>query len=822
MRMKQLTRLGLVLFAVLLAGSGMLLGAGADPAAAQGKEHCGDITSNETWTEASSPHIVRCTVTVKNSTLTVQPGARIVMASGTSLVIGEGSSLQAAGTQEKPILVTGVSDESGSWQQFKFEPGALESEMFRIQLLSGGEGGVPMVEAHSTVLMNVIVFRLAAGVPLAMSANALGPSLNEPGQATVGQQCDLVDFIGNGDEVIEIIGDDAVDVTESQSWFNFCVPYRTEDLITVGGPEQPSLRIGPGTTILFGPEAGMVVGAGAEATGGLETDGTVGEPIVFSGTNMEPGAWGSIELSKWSVANSLMNTRLEYGGRGGEPMLKVIGEDTIALELQLAYAEKYPVAILPRSVDRFVTALSVTDDPVFVENGVDRILVLGDEEELDVPFSSRWIDIGAAYEIEGEVTVSPVGGNAQLTIAAGSRTGDDLRLVFRPGASLVISESAALRVIGTYTLTKPVVFTGAEETPGSWSGLKIGDDAEFADIEYAVFEYGGEGGSAMIEWHDTPGALLRSTLRGAAGYPLSVLLSQASAIMGEEQQEPGMKNTVEDNGMNRFLVYSDRAVTRDLTVWADPGAPVEFDGDVMFASPQTPLLRAQDGLTLLFRAGSSFQLGLNPNSRAALQIVNEDPATPVTLGPADPAEGWGGAKVMQGSTITGEDVVIEGVSDDSSCLSLLGGTAVLSGAEFRGEMRGVGLDLTGSTTSAEITESSVSDNRIGVRTADGAWLAFYRSKVTGNTDWGVYNEDPDTCVAAELIWWGSDKGPNDPSDAEDGCMNAANDSPTGQKVSDDVHWWPYAIDQNYTPSPGVGPSPKMVFLPTLLRGGVLK
>jgi hypothetical protein len=819
------TGLGLVLATMLLAGSGLLLAADAQPVAAQAKEHCGEITSNETWTAASSPHLVSCTVTVKNSTLTIQPGARVLMSEGSSLVIAAGSSLQATGTQEAPILVTGVLDDPGSWQQWLFEPGALESSMIWITLMSGGQDSLPMVEAHGVVLMNAIVFRLAEGVPLAFAANALGPSLDEPGQATVGRQCELVDFIGNGDEVIVISGDAAVDVTDGQTWFNFCVPYRTTDVIDVGGPDEPSLRIGPGTILLFGPDAGMTIGVDAENRGSLEADGTIGEPIVFSGSVMEPGSWGSIELSEWSVANSLMNARIEYGGRGGEPMLKVIGEDTIALELQMAHAERYPVAILPRSVDRFVSALSVTDEPVFWQNGVDRILVLADEAEVDLPYSARWIDIGAAFEIDGTLTLEAQSSEAVLSIVAGGRDGDDLRLLFREGSSLVVGDSAGLRVAGTYTMTKPIVFTGADGTPGSWKGLEITDDADYADIEYATFEYGGGEGAAMIEWGDAPGALLRSTLRGSDGYPMAIALSQAGAILGEDQTQGGQRNTVEDNKHNRILVRTNQAVTSDLTVWTNPGAPVEFDGDVLVASPQTPLLRAQDGLTLLFRAGAHLQIGLNESSRASLRILNDDPQEPVTIGAADPETGWGGIKLMARSTINGAGLVVHGASDDGAGISVQGGTLLVDDLEIRGHSqspRGIGLDVAGLLSSVEVTGANIVDNRIGIRTADAAFIRLHRSIVAGNAEWGFLNEDPTVCQAASLVYWGSASGPQDDSDADDGCMNAANVSPQGQKVSDDVNWWPYALDVNFTPSPGVGPNPWMAFLPSALNSGVIK
>jgi hypothetical protein len=67
---------------------------------------------------------------------------------------------------------------------------------------------------------------------------------------------------------------------------------------------------------------------------------------------------------------------------------------------------------------------------------------------------------------------------------------------------------------------------------------------------------------------------------------------------------------------------------------------------------------------------------------------------------------------------------------------------------------------------------------------------------------------------ANLVYWGAAGGPNDPSDAKDDCLNGKNESMGGDKVSDDVDWWPYAInDTNFDPSPGLGPNPKKAFCP---------
>jgi hypothetical protein len=75
------------------------------------------------------------------------------------------------------------------------------------------------------------------------------------------------------------------------------------------------------------------------------------------------------------------------------------------------------------------------------------------------------------------------------------------------------------------------------------------------------------------------------------------------------------------------------------------------------------------------------------------------------------------------------------------------------------------------------------------------------------------------CLDAVRVFWGRPAGPDDPSNAPDNCMTAANASPGADKVSDFVDWWPYAVNgADYAPAPGLGPNPKTVFVPLVGKG----
>ena len=96
-------------------------------------------------------------------------------------------------------------------------------------------------------------------------------------------------------------------------------------------------------------------------------------------------------------------------------------------------------------------------------------------------------------------------------------------------------------------------------------------------------------------------------------------------------------------------------------------------------------------------------------------------------------------------------------------------------------------------------------------------LSVDRSLISGNRDWGLLSLRGDSCVQALRVYWGRPKGPEDASAARDGCMDVAY-SGGGDKVSDHVTWWPYAVDERFTPAQGLGPGMRSLYLP-LLRAG---
>lgn len=112
----------------------------------------------------------------------------------------------------------------------------------------------------------------------------------------------------------------------------------------------------------------------------------------------------------------------------------------------------------------------------------------------------------------------------------------------------------------------------------------------------------------------------------------------------------------------------------------------------------------------------------------------------------------------------------------------------------------------------------ISGFAVGIQNGASGTLSVDRSVIAGNRNWGLLNLRTDSCLPATLVYWGRPGGPEDPSDAKDGCMDVAY-AGGGDKVSDHVQWWRYAIDEAFTPAEGIGPGVRRVFLPQLLAAG---
>ena len=584
-------------------------------------------------------------------------------------------------------------------------------------------------------------------MPLAFDANAVGPSLEAAGQnrAQACQDVNLNPGTGShGRDGILISAWQDVDVRDPQDWYNFCVPYLIEDDLVVGGPEEPSLWIRPGVEMRLARDKRLFAGKDAENQGRIEISGDSNALVTIRGMEDGPGSWGGLHFTEFDGLlggdSSIFDADIRDGGSGAEAMV-MISSTVYTRNAGFAGASNYPVAILPDLVGEFVEGLA-SGGGRFENNGVERILVRSDLEEADVRRSSNWLDPGVPLEIAGDLLVAGEAGDAALKFGPG------LKLRFAAGTEMVLGHpelgTARWEVAGERG--KSVSIAGLEATPGYWQGIRMNDETFEVEIEELDLAHGGAGGRPMLDWADVDGVMRASRLHHAAGDPLRLIETAIPILCSEEQSERESQNLFEDNGRDMIAVQPEGVYQIRDTYWYDPGVPLVFEATIQIGGVGTIpfMLGLGAGLDLRFEPDAGIEFGSGVYA-GAFQLLTEDGQSPIHLGPASEDGQWKGASIGKASRLEGRGLEVQGSGD------------------------AIGLRVAGEGAELEIEDFVLSGHRIGLSVEAGAMAKATRGEISGNSELGAQNLDALACLDLREVYWGSEDGPLDPIDAQDGC-----------------------------------------------------
>jgi hypothetical protein len=221
------------------------------------------------------------------------------------------------------------------------------------------------------------------------------------------------------------------------------------------------------------------------------------------------------------------------------------------------------------------------------------------------------------YNIKKDMYVE---GASTLTIKPG------VMLKFAAGKELRIRSDGAMNAVGT--ASAPIIFTGAQQTPGYWDGIiYYNSNNTKNELKYATVEYGGGGGSsgdANLEIATTSRIKIsHTTLRQSGGY--GVLFSTDAIIdlfsnntltgnEGTPVRIPANKigkldsqSRYSGNASNReyISVFQNSDVFNDQT-WQALDVPYKLHNNSVEA-----VLTIKPGTTLIFRQGGNFRIESN-------------------------------------------------------------------------------------------------------------------------------------------------------------------------------------------------------------------
>lgn len=484
-------------------------------------DHCGEITTSETW--AAGVHDVTCDLYVEGATLTLAPGVEVRFAPDLGLYVGYnggGGQLIAEGTPDDPIRLHGPAlSGRGTWTGVIIKPAASESRLAELTIEDAGgmyTDAALFVDDVDVRVNNVTFnhvedagFRLIHGARFSDgSAGLVVTDAPIPGWIEAAS-ADSIPLVGlsladNDDPELFV---DGGDIDHDATWSALDVPYFVQgDLYVEGTTTAATLTLGAGTELVMGANNGIYVGYN-DGPGGFVTAGTEALPVVLRGTSEQRGLWTGVRYLDSTVDADATLTWTEIADAGGMYSESAVYVEAATLKVdhvtlrgaenagfQLGVNAKFDAA----STELVVTGCEVAGDVRlsgvasipeagdYVGNDLDAVTIDGDST-LDK--SATWGDLGVPYVLETDIEVgSATGPTPVLTLEAG------VELAFGNSLGLYVGNGDPGGLIANGTTIAPVVFTGAAQQAGAWSGIFFKPDVIDASAVLTNVDIGYAGG----------------------------------------------------------------------------------------------------------------------------------------------------------------------------------------------------------------------------------------------------------------------------------------------------------------------------------------
>ncbi len=532
-------------------------------------------------------------------TVTVAPGAIVLMGSGASLEVA--GTLKAAGAGAKPItfMSAAPTPKAGDWQYVRFNgAGAKASILNYVHFFHGSSGyqvaGMVMLISGADIHIANSYFEqsLATGLyiddatrPVIVNCTFFNTSLDGKGEYALSAPIDDLALFTN---LHTVQGQNGVGlrsgaVAHPGAWHTFDVPFVLTGSVTV--PSKVTLTIAPGTVVAMGS------GTSLEVVGTLNAAGTAAAPITFTSASLkpQPGDWQYIRFNGAEAGSStFQHVQVFYGSNGYQVsgMVAVISGANLTLGNDyFAQGTSSAVWVDDSSRPTITNDTFAGNGGLAVDANVDEMTMISDlhlgdgQQGLNLrpgalSHSGTWPRMELPITLAGSITV-PQG--ITLTVA--------------PGATVAMTTNVALEIEGDLqaigTPQAPVTFTSAysQPAPGNWQYIRFNGASSSASVlSYA------------------------QVLFGSTGYQVGGTIAVIS------DATPKITNSYIAEGLGIGIWLDDSTGTRptiaDCTVADYPGHAVEAPLDEMPHITNLFIGQGQDGLWL--RGGTISQGGTWP------------------------------------------------------------------------------------------------------------------------------------------------------------------------------------------------------------------
>jgi hypothetical protein len=647
----------------------------------------GPLVGNGFWNDPDIVYLMFDDVTVPaGQTLTVAPGQVVKARCCFFVNLFVDGTLTADGTAAQPIIFTADRDDAaggdtnnngsndapfnGLWEGIQFNATSTGSVMDFTDVRFGGDGpapanifvnggqltltnsavrnsaqaGVRIASSNPTLTNNSFVNNLGAAVRMDLASNPAITGVTMTNNGTNGLLLDGGSLVGNG------------------FWNDPEIVYQMSDDVTV--PAGQTLTIAPGQVV----KATCCFFVNLFVDGTLVADGTVGQPIIFTGdrddsaggdtnnngANDAPfnGMWEGIQFNGTSTASVLDFVDIRYGGDGPAPAnIFVNGGQLTLTNSTIRNSAQAGVRIVSSNptltTNTFqnnagaAVSMNLASNPAIsgvtvTSNGTNGLLL----DSGPLAGDAAWNDPDIVYVMTNDVTV-PAG--RTLTVAPGQV----VKAVCCFFVDLVVDGT----LIADGTAGQPIIFTAdRDDTAGGDTNNNAGNDAPFNGVWRAIqlnpgstgnvldhvdIRYGGSGSAGELIVTAAPLVLTDSTVRNSASAGVRLVFAKptmtgntytnnsGAAVSMDVGSNPAISGvTVSGNAVNGLAV--DAGILYCHTVWNDPEIVYRLSGDLIV--PECATLEIAAGQVVKFASGIGAELIVNGTLNA-----HGTPAQPVVF-----------------------------------------------------------------------------------------------------------------------------------------------------------------------------------------------
>ncbi|NCC30758.1 MAG: hypothetical protein EOM24_01895 [Chloroflexia bacterium] len=338
---------------------------------ANGGDYGTTLTIDTTWSE--DVYLGR-NLTLRNATLTIEPGVTVYFCGVFNLKIGDlfqPGRLVAVGTAEAPIVFA-PAPTVDAWGWLYFEDSLDQTSLLQHAILRRGGATAPSNPDAATIyisnrhnqrtlaspLLDQVRVEASASngifiypdvendpTPPALSRVTITGSARAPLRMAAAAASGLGEGIVTTDNAIErlqVLGDNLLgSMYFNQYWRNHPTPYEILGSLALRNRDPArafsTWEIAPGTTLLIHENRNLSIGA-LSNDARLIARGTPDAPITFTRANDQVAQWGQISFNNFSTADSELHwVNLLYGG--GAPnesqnygVLNQTGSGTLTLD----------------------------------------------------------------------------------------------------------------------------------------------------------------------------------------------------------------------------------------------------------------------------------------------------------------------------------------------------------------------------------------------------------------------------------------------------------------------------------------------------------